>query len=88
MEITKQQAIADLEKIFNTRSWENREDGKSFADKGDFFIDKRDCEQYEVMAKLKEYFKDKTIEGGQCRVENITLLWTIFHIEDRMKEQI
>lgn len=54
MEITKQQAIADLEKIFNTRSWENREDGKSLADKGDFFIDKRDCEQYEVMAKLKE----------------------------------
>lgn len=83
MEITKQQAIADLEKIFNTRSWESREDGKSFADKGDFFIDKRDCERYEVMAKLEEYFKDNTIKDGQCRVESTTLLWTVFHIEDR-----
>ena len=88
MEITKQQAIADLTKIFNTRSWKDREDGKSFADKGDFFIDKRDCERCEAMAKLKEYFKDKTIKGGQCRVEGITLLWTVFHIEDRGKEQI
>ena len=88
MEITKQQAIADLKKIFNTRSWDDREDGKSFVDKGDFFIDKRDCEQYEVMAKLKEYFKDKTIKDGQCRVESMTLLWTVFHIEDRRKEQI
>lgn len=40
MEITKQQAIADLKKIFNTRSWENREDGKSFVDKGDFLLTK------------------------------------------------
>lgn len=40
------------------------------------------------MAKLKEYFKDKTIKDGQCRVESITLLWTIFHIEDRGKDQI
>lgn len=88
MEITKQQAIADLTKIFNTRSWEDREDGKSFVYKADFFIDKRDCERCEVMAKLKEYLKDKTIKGGQCRVEVITLLWTVFHIEDRGKEQI
>ena len=62
MEITKQQAIADLTKIFNTRSWEDREDGKSFADKGDFFIDKRDCERCEAMAKVKEYFKDEALE--------------------------
>lgn len=86
MEITKQQAIADLKKIFNTRSWKNREDSKSFADKGDFFIDKRVCERYKVIALLREYFKDKTIKDGQCRVESMTLLWTTFHIEDRGKE--
>lgn len=78
MEKTKQQTIADLTKIFNTRSWEYCEDGKSFADKADFFIDKRDCERCEAMTKLKEYFKDKTIKDGQCYVESMTLLWTIF----------
>ena len=85
MEITKQQAIADLEKIFNTRSWDNREEGKSFVDKGDFFIDKREHTRPSVIEKLQAYFADKTIIGGQCRLERISLLWTMFHIEDREK---
>ena len=85
MEITKQQAIADLEKIFNTTSWEDREEGRSFADKGDFFIDKREHTRLSVIEKLQAYFKDKTIIDGQCRLEGITLLWTMFHIEDREK---
>lgn len=42
MDITKEQAISDLQKVFNTTSWEDRVEGRSFADKGDFFIDKRD----------------------------------------------
>lgn len=83
MEITKQQAIADLEKIFNTRSWEDRVEGRSFADKGDFFIDKGEYTRPSAIGKLQAYFADKTIIGGQCRLEEITLLWTIFHIEDR-----
>lgn len=83
MEITKEQAIADLEKIFNTTSWEDRIEGKSFADKGDFFIDKREYTRLYVIEKLQEYFADKTIIGGQCRLEGITLLWTTFHIENR-----
>ena len=86
MDITKEQAISDLQKVFSTTSWEDRVEGRSFADKGDFFIDKRDCERCEAMTKLKAYFKDKTIKDGQCRVESMTLLWTIFHIEDRGKE--
>lgn len=83
MEITKQQAISDLEKIFNTTSWKDRVNGRSFADKGDFFIDKREYTRPSVIEKLQAYFKDKTIIDGQCRLEGITLLWTTFHIEDR-----
>ena len=83
MEITKEQAIADLKKIFNTTSWEDRVEGRSFADNGDFFIDKREYTRPSVIEKLQAYFTDKTIIDGQCRLEGITLLWTTFHIEDR-----
>lgn len=83
MGITKEQAIADLKKIFNTTSWEYRVEGRSFADKGDFFIDKREHTRPSVIGKLHAYFANKTIIGGQCRLEEFTLLWTIFHIEDR-----
>lgn len=87
MEITKQQAISDLQKVFNTTSWEDRVEGRSFADKGDFFIDKREHTRQSVTEKLQAYFKDKTIIDGQCRLEGITLLWTMFHIEDRKTDK-
>lgn len=87
MDITKEQAIADLKKIFNTTSWEDRVEGRSFADKGDFFIDKREHARPSVIEKLQVYFKDKTIIDGQCRLEGITLLWTTFHIEDRKTDK-
>ena len=83
MDITKEQAISDLQKVFNTTSWEDRVEGRSFADKGDFFIDKREYTRSSVIDKLQAYFTDKTIIDGQCRLEGITLLWTTFHIEDR-----
>ena len=87
MDITKEQAISDLQKVFNTTSWEDREEGRSFADKGDFFIDKREHTRPSVIEKLQAYFKDKTIIDGQCRLEGITLLWTTFHIEDRKTDK-
>lgn len=88
MEITKAQAIEDLKKIFNVSSdmEEHRKGKLSFCtDEGDFFIDKRDCEYYGVLEKLQDYFKDKVIKDGQCRIDSIVLLYTTFHIEDRKK---
>lgn len=35
--------------------------------------------------ELKEF--SERIEGGQCRIESMTLLWTIVHIENRPKKQ-
>lgn len=87
MDITKEQSIADLQKVFNTTSWEDRVEGRSFADKGDFFIDKGEYTRSSVIEKLQAYFTDKTIIDGQCRLEGITLLWTTFHIEDRKADK-
>nr|DAN47167.1 MAG TPA: hypothetical protein [Caudoviricetes sp.] len=39
----------------------------------------------EVLILLSEYFKDKVVADGQCRVENITLLHTTFCIEHKNK---
>ena len=48
----------------------------------DFFFDKRQYTRQEVVNKLGEYFKDKVIIGGCCRVDSITLLWTLVQIRD------
>jgi hypothetical protein len=76
--VSKQQVISDLTKEFNiTDKSLSKSDGK-----GTFLIDKREYERYDTISKLQKYFADKVIIGGGCRVDNITLLYTGFHIED------
>lgn len=78
-EVSKQQVISDLTKEFNIS-----DKSLSMSDgKGTFLIDKREFERYDTIAKLQNYFAGKAIIGGQCRVDNITILYTAFHIEDR-----
>ncbi len=79
------QVIEDLRKIFQTTTFEERVNGRSFEFDGNFFIDKREKSSKEVLILLSEYFKDKVVADGQCRVENITLLHTTFCIEHKNK---
>lgn len=88
--ITKQQAVEIIKEAFDLKDSNNREDGKSFyfqdGDKVTFFFDKRQYDRFTVINTLMECFKNKNIEQGQCRIENITLLWTVAHVEDRKRK--
>lgn len=75
------QVVEDLRKVFGTTTFEERVNGISFEYDGNFFIDKREKSREEVLILLAEYFKDKLVADGQCRVENTTFLYTIFYIE-------
>lgn len=79
------QVVEDLRKIFQTTTFEEKVDGRSFECDGSFFIDKREKSREEVLILLSEYFKDKVVADGQCRVENTTLLHTTFCIEYKNK---
>lgn len=92
--ISRKQAISDLRELFGLPAEGKRQDydGCSFCSKKEndtaaFCIDKRHFERYEVLQKLSEYFADKVIDGGRCRVDNITFVWTRFWIELARKEK-
>lgn len=91
--ISRKQAISDLRELFGLPAEGNRQDGdgNSFCrekenDTAAFYIDKKHFQRYEVLQKLSEYFADKAIDGGWCRVDNITFVWTQFWIELVKKE--
>ena len=72
IEVTIQQAISDIEKIFGyTETNQYHEVGK-----GAFLIDKQKFKRYEVIEKLQEYFADKVIDGGGCWISPITFVFT------------
>lgn len=77
-EITIEQAISDCRAMFNIPKSTLSKEGD-----GKFLIHKQEFERYEVINKLMDYFKNKVIIGGQCAVEPITLLWTMFTIGPR-----
>jgi hypothetical protein len=86
--IPRLQVISDLRDLFVLPANGMRKDdtGCSFCtvkenDTANFSIDKKHFERYEVLQKLNGYFADKVIDGGWCRVDNITFVWTQFHIE-------
>nr|DAL62993.1 MAG TPA_asm: hypothetical protein [Caudoviricetes sp.] len=89
--ITKQQAVEIIKNAFELKEFSEREEGKSFYGKDgetvSFFFDKRQYDRYTVIEKLKECFKNKNIVEGQCRIENMTFLWTVAHVENRTKIQ-
>ena len=79
---TKEEVVSDLRAVFHIG-----EDGcLSRENKGSFFIDKREYEREDVISMLRKYFEDRVITDGECRIDPITLLYTMFHIEDRKEE--
>ena len=77
--ITKQDAINAIIDIFKLK-YSVKEDNASFL------IDKREFERFEVIDKLQEFFADKSIIDGQCRIDSLTFLYTSVKIENRGKE--
>ena len=80
--ITRKEAIEAIIKMFGLKSKKD----SNFSVNGDgatFMIHKKDFERYEVIKKLTDYFEGKSITNGQCRIEPITLVFTVVVIEVR-----
>ena len=85
--LTKQETVEALKELFD---YENNKENKNVLvvenkeeDRTTFMVNKQYMERFEVIDKLKDFFADKVINEGQCRIENITFVYTIFFIEDR-----
>ena len=84
--MTLKEAIEAVKELFDVQPFEKKEEGKSFYSLQEhggatFFFDKRQYWRDDVISKLSEYFQDKYITDGQCRIDNITLLWTNVYLE-------
>lgn len=85
--LTKQETVEALKELFdyennkenkNVLVVENKEEGRTT-----FMVNKQYMERFEVIDKLEFFFADKAVDEGQCRIDNITFVYTIFFIEDR-----
>lgn len=78
-EITKETAISELRQLFNIDSSE-----QSKEHDGVFHIHKSEFTREETVRKLMDYFKTREfVPGYQCAVEPMTLIWTVFKVEER-----
>lgn len=89
-EITLQEAIDGIKGLFNVKTFEAHEDGESFVSlkengEATFFFDKRQYWRDDVINRLVEYFNDKVIIDGQCRIDSITFVWTTVYLEKRQE---
>jgi hypothetical protein len=85
--LTKQETVEALKELFD---YENNKESKNVLvvenkeeNRTTFMVDKQYMERIEVIDKLHGFFADKVIDGGQCRIDNITFVFTAFFIEDR-----
>lgn len=82
---TKQETVEALKKLFDYET--NKENRAVVVSEKDgtttFMVNKMYMERYEVITKLQQFFEDKVVENGQVRIEGITLVFTVFHVEDR-----
>lgn len=84
-EITKQEAIEDLKKLFDYENQKgiNISVYESSSTNTKFRINKMYMTREAVVSTLQQYFSDKYIKDGQCRVHAFTFVYTLFSIEDR-----
>ena len=85
--LIKQETVEALKELFDYKNnkenknvlvVENKEEGRTT-----FMVNKQYMERFEVIDKLQGFFADKVIDEGQCHIDNITFVYTIFFIEDR-----
>ena len=85
--ITKQETVEAIKELFD---YENNKESNNVIvvenkeeDRTTFMVNKQYLERFEVIDKLQSFFADKVIDDGQCRVDNITFVFTSFFIENR-----
>lgn len=85
--ITKERAAHDLAELLGCLPFEKRQNGRNFCseqpDKDGvytLFIDKRQTNYHEARRIAVEYFDDKVLEEGGCKVENCLVLFTLIRI--------
>ena len=85
--ITKQETVEALKELFD---YENNKESNNVivveeqsGGRTTFMVNKQYMERFEVIDKLQSFFADKVIDGGQCRINNITFVFTSFFIENR-----
>lgn len=85
--ITKERAAHDLAELLDCLPFEQRVNGRNFysgePDKDGIytlFIDKRQTNYHEALRITVEYFDDKVLEEGGCKVENCLVLFTLIRI--------
>ena len=85
--ITKERAAHDLAELLGCLPFEQRVSGRNFySGKPDkdgiyaLFIDKRQTNYHEALRITEEYFDDKVLEEGGCKVENGLVLFTLISI--------
>jgi len=74
--VSIEKTISDLKELFKT---ENNQFGTT-ENEGNFYINKKQFERFQVINMLQNYFSDKFIDGGYCSVGNITMVFTDFKI--------
>lgn len=79
--ITKEEAIEAIENLLDIK---NKPLSKTIKKDGDaaYMIDKRELSRIETLRILGEYFEDKNIVGGCCKINALTLLYTIVEVKD------
>ena len=85
--ITKERAARDLAELLGCLPFEQRVSGRNFySGKPDkdgvyaLFIDKRQTNYHEALRIAVEYFNDKVLEEGGCKIENCIVLFTMIRI--------
>lgn len=83
--LTKQETVEALKRLFDYENHKEKNEVMVSEKDGTttFMVNKMYMERYEVITKLQQFFKDKVVENGQVRLESITFVFTVFHVEDR-----
>lgn len=84
--VSLESVAKDLIDIFKIKNVSEHKAGESFYlthDDGTVILmfDKSDKNIEQVRSVVNNYMKDKVIDGGQCRVSPMTLVWTSVYIE-------
>lgn len=86
-DMTLSEAIQEVKQLFNVVTYEELNDEHAsyytLNDDGTarFYLHKREYFRHEVIDKLATFFDDKYITDGQCRISNLTFIWTIVYLE-------
>ena len=85
-DITRREAIEALKGMFETNK--RTDDNLSMMSEGEddtatFWLDKKKYPREGIVDRLREYFKDKNIVDGLCRIDGITFVFTTVEIAKR-----